>query len=423
MSINIDDLLSDLEKSMSEVAVHQMKAQDRSIASRKDSKASTMSSLEESSTELRFPGSVRQRTSSQSTHPSAKSEASLFMPLPHQGQHMHHQQHFNAPHQIERSYSLSQMHSPLSPTLTHNEYTGSVVSRRSMEEDEVSMLREQLDRARMELEHQEYLNQLLLFQHQQQAAIINNNNNNPSIVAKSNVSITTSNTATPSTTSSNSQNPLTRHPTGWGGRSSKRFSNPISDIIIDEACLNGSSSFTEKENHVPVDIVFTAVNLIQESAQAPTNKGLGANQAIHAIMHVINAQDPVIVRRGMQVLDIVYRFAGPIFWLNLSLNLDFFQHFLETRQHIKVDEQENVEFLCGLFAGWYALDAADEKVLKSLNHMKDPSPRVKEFFEGLVRAGYTFPEGSLKMISADRIAAIKGWSLMRRTFTFTSVKR
>ncbi|KAJ3232314.1 hypothetical protein HDU81_003055 [Chytriomyces hyalinus] len=423
MSINIDDLLSDLEKSMSEVAVHQMKAQDRSVASRKDSQASTMSSLEESSTELRFPGSLRQRTSSQSTHPSAKTEAYLFMPLPHQSQHMPQQQqssHFNSPHQLERSYSLSQIHSPLSPTLTHNEYTGSVVSRRSMEEDEVSILREQLDRARMELEHQEYLNQLLLFQHQQQAAMINNNSSN---VAKSNVSITTSNTATPSTTSSNSSNPLTRHPTGWGGRSSKRFSNPISDIIIDEACLNGISSFSEKENHVPVDIVFTAVNLIQEAAQAPTNKGLGANQAIHAIMHVINAQDPVIVRRGMQVLDIVYRFAGPIFWLNLSLNLDFFQHFLETRQHIKVDEQENVEFLCGLFAGWYALDAADEKVLKALNHMKDPSPRVKEFFEGLVRAGYTFPEGSLKMISADRIAAIKGWSLMRRAFTFTSVKR
>ncbi|KAJ3230551.1 hypothetical protein HDU81_004428 [Chytriomyces hyalinus] len=430
MSINVDELLSELDKSMSEVALQQQQQQqqrtanDRSFAPRMHSMTSRSSSPsgEDSPTDLRFTASVRQRTSS-NTQSSAKFDPH-FQPPPFPNQGFDPSRAMPQPHwthqmpqpQFERYQhgQQQQQPSPLSPSLPFNDYNGSVFSKRSQEEEEVLMLREQLEIAKMELEHQEYLNQLLLFQNHQQSAS-GASNSNASI---SNSAVTTTSSTTPSA--------LSRHPTGWGGRSSKRFSNPISDIIIDEACLMTSSTapMPDKDNnHVPVNTVFAAINLIQEAAQASTNKGLGANQAIHAIMHVINAQDPIIVRRGMQVLDIAYRFAGPIFWLNLSLNLDFFQHFFETRQHTTPEELDNVEFLCGLFAGWYAMDAPDEKVLKSLNNMKDPSGKVKEFFEGLVRAGYSFPEGSLKLISAERIAAIKGWSLMRRGFTFTSVKR
>ncbi|KAJ3266378.1 hypothetical protein HDU77_001449 [Chytriomyces hyalinus] len=425
MSINVDELLSDLDKSMSELALLQRAASataanERPFAPRIHSITSRNSSPsgEESPTDPRFAASVRQRTSSHNTQPSPKFDPHFQPPpFPNQGFDQGRpmpQQHWN--HQFPQSqyerFQNGQQPSPLSPTLPYNDYNGSVFSKRSQDEEEVIMLREQLEIAKMELEHQEYLNQLLLFQNHQQSA---------NTASNSNASITNS---AVTTTSSTTPSALTRHPTGWGGRSSKRFTNPISDIIIDEACLMTTTPIPDKDNnHVPVNTVFAAINLIQEAAQASSNKGLGANQAIHAIMHVINAQDPVLVRRGMQVLDIVYRFAGPIFWLNLSLNLDFFQHFFETRQHTTPEELDNVEFLCGLFAGWYAMDAPDEKVLKSLNNMKDPSGKVKEFFEGLVRAGYSFPEGSLKLISAERIAAIKGWSLMRRGFTFASVKR
>ncbi|KAI8613296.1 hypothetical protein BC830DRAFT_1219886, partial [Chytriomyces sp. MP71] len=214
-------------------------------------------------------------------------------------------------------------------------------------------------------------------------------------------------TVSTSRSSRRSNKPATR----WSGRSSQRFPGKISDAIIDFAC-------DLKHVMVPIDIVMAIVNMVKEFYKEPTNKGAGCAQAIMAIMFVCNLEDPALVRRSMEVLDLMVRHAGAVFTLNFSLNLDFYQHFIETRKHITWEEKMNITYLCGLFASWYTMDFPTEEL--AFFNMQDPTLKVKQFFEGLLRAGYEFPHGSLSSIPAEKMAANSIWSLMRGGYSFTS---
>ncbi|KAI8613297.1 hypothetical protein BC830DRAFT_487655 [Chytriomyces sp. MP71] len=215
--------------------------------------------------------------------------------------------------------------------------------------------------------------------------------------------------------SSSGKNGPTKSPTGWSGRSSQRQAGKIADLIIDELCSLDYET-------APLEATAAVIELVEEHYQQPKNKGAGANQVIMAIMYVCNLEDPAYVRRSLKVLDIMYKNCGPVFWINLSLNLDFYQHFLETRKHTTVQERDNIKYLCGIFAGWYLLEASKEE-LAVVAMTSDPSVKVKQFFEGLVRAGYEFPEGSLSRIPADKMASITTWSMMRGGFSFASVRK
>ncbi|KAJ3135381.1 hypothetical protein HK100_002782 [Physocladia obscura] len=201
---------------------------------------------------------------------------------------------------------------------------------------------------------------------------------------------------------------------GWTGRSSQRHAGKLSDIIIDNAC--------NIDNELDFLTIMSAVAIIKESAAAERNKGKGAADAVNAVLYVINLEDPDFVKRGIDVLDIMYRNAGLIFILNVSLNLDFFVHFLETRKHHTAAEKENLKTLAGVFAGWYLLEPS-KKDLDDASNLSDPTVKVKEFFEGMVRAEYEFPPGSLESIPAEKLEAISAWSIMRKTYTFKMYKK
>ncbi|KAI8613134.1 hypothetical protein BC830DRAFT_1082890 [Chytriomyces sp. MP71] len=302
---------------------------------------------------------------------------------------------------------------------------GSIYS--APDEDDAIMVRRQLERERMEREHKEYLNSLALFQQKQQheiaarqAQVQSNLALFPSVIPQSWPSSaprasTGSDPRNPSNSSSTGRNfsPHLKSPTGWSGKASARQSNEIADAIIDGACDLGYEA-------TPRHILILISSMICEFYNTPS-KGTGANQAVQAICYVINLDDPRYVRRGLEVLDALYRSAGPVFWANVSLNLDFFQHFLETRKHTSMQEHDNIKFLCGVFAGWYIIDA-DRDALAAFNNLADPTVKVKEFFEGLVRASYEFPDGSLAGIPPERMAGITSWTF-KRGISFATYKK
>ncbi|KAJ3295646.1 hypothetical protein HDU79_008671 [Rhizoclosmatium sp. JEL0117] len=196
---------------------------------------------------------------------------------------------------------------------------------------------------------------------------------------------------------------------GWTGKCSVRQPGKICDLILDEAC-------NLEHDPVPYSICYAIANEVKDFYYQKTDKGKGANQAIMSIMYMINLEDPELVHRGMEVLSIMYELCGPIFWQNVYLNLDFFVHFFETRKHLTDAEKENVKFLCGIFANWYVIDVTSEI------NFPDPTIKIKQFFEGLLRAGYEFPPTSLDAIPRDKLASIQT-SWFGGAFSFTKYKK
>ncbi|KAI8613686.1 hypothetical protein BC830DRAFT_1170044 [Chytriomyces sp. MP71] len=250
------------------------------------------------------------------------------------------------------------------------------------------------DDAIMEREHKEYINSLVLFQQKQQQEIAARQAQHWQRPEK------------PQQLFFNGQKFLAtfKKLNGWSGKASARQSNEIADGIIDGACDLGYEA-------APRHILNHILSMVCEFYNTPS-KGTGANQAVQAVCYIINLDDPRYVRRGLEVLDLLYRSAGPVFWANVSLNLDFFQHFLETRKHTSMQEDDNIKLLCAVFAGWYTIDA-DREALAALNILADPTVKVEEFFEGLVRASYEFPDGSLAGIPSERMAGVTSWSFKR----------
>ncbi|KAJ3219878.1 hypothetical protein HDU81_000230 [Chytriomyces hyalinus] len=371
--IDIDQLLSDLDATLSEVSM------DRADAGYRDS------GFEDSpgfSTHLNG-GLPTQRTRSLagSVHTRNNSSLSISPRLP----------------PLTRSNSHSESF------MLHSNLKGG-----GADNFKIMAARDQI-RIRMEKERQEYMANLATFQQNVQS-------NSPTDSQESGLRRNASFSSSSSSSTHVSRN-ATKNPTGWSGRSSQRLPSKISDLLIDKAC-----NLEVQGSHLQ-QVIWNVVGMIKEFYSTPTNKGQGANQAIMATMYVINLEDPNLVKRGLEVLDMLCKFAGPVFWVNLALNLDFFQHFLETRKHTTADEKKNVTIVCGLFAGWVTTLQASADDLAAAGNLKDPLPKIRDFFEGLVRAGYEFPDGSLDNISDEEMAAINSWSVIRRGFTFASVKK
>ncbi|KAI8611199.1 hypothetical protein BC830DRAFT_678840 [Chytriomyces sp. MP71] len=214
-------------------------------------------------------------------------------------------------------------HSVESP-MHHANGQPSVRSNRSAEaEEEVRTLREQLDRAKLELERQAYMNNLLMYQQRIQSDIYSTASTTRAPPAPSSLksvapsdstsvamnrsrfypsgipSFASGATSASDSGSCVSRRSKTKSSTGWSGRSSQRFPGKIADAIIDDACN------IELHSMVPVDAVLRAVSLVKEFYSEKTNKGAGASQAIMAIMYVCNLDDPAYVRRSMEVTNIL----------------------------------------------------------------------------------------------------------------------
>ncbi|KAJ3258323.1 Splicing factor 3B subunit 5 [Chytriomyces hyalinus] len=370
--IDIDQLLSDLDATLSEVSM------DRADAGYRDS---GFEDAPEFSTHHPSGGLLPQRTRSLAGSVHARNNSSL---------------------------SISPRLPPLARSNSHSE-SFVLYSNLKGGADNVKILaaRDQV-RIRMEKERQEYMANLATFQHIQ--------SNSPTDSFESGLRRNASFSSS-SSSSTHASRIAAKNPTGWSGRSSQRIPSKISDLLIDKACnLDVQGSHLQQ-------VIWSLVGMIKEFYSTPTNKGQGANQAIMAAMYVINLEDPNLVKRGLEVLDMLCKFAGPVLWVNLALNLDFFQHFLETRKHTTADEKKNVTLLCGLFAGWVTTLQASAEDLAAAGNLKDPLPKIRDFFEGLVRAGYDFPDGSLDNFSDEEMAAIHSWSVIRRGFTFASVRK
>ncbi|KAJ3237712.1 hypothetical protein HDU81_009095 [Chytriomyces hyalinus] len=373
-AIDVDQLLSDLEETLSEVGLTG------------PAKVHRDSGFEDSHAFSTYPKGLPLRTQSLAGSPtslhSRNNSASSISPR------------FAAPPTpVARTDSNSE-----SSALHSNQDTT----------DHVKMAARDQLRIRMEKERQEYMANLAAFK-----SIHNNPPQKPSELGlQRNASFSSSSSA-----SARAARTAVKNSTGWSGRSSQRSSNKISDLLIDKAC-----SLEVNGLHLQ-QAIWSLAGMIQEFYSTPTNKGQGANQAIMAAMYVINLEDPALVRRGLEVLDSLCKCAGPVLWVNLALNLDFFEHFLETRKHTTPDEKDNLTFLCGLFAKWsYSLRASPEDLV-ALGNLKDPLPKIRDFFEALVRAGYDFPDGALDPVSEEDMAAIHSWSVIRRGFSFATVKK
>ncbi|KAJ3111940.1 hypothetical protein HK100_002500 [Physocladia obscura] len=212
---------------------------------------------------------------------------------------------------------------------------------------------------------------------------------------------------------------------GWTGKSSIRHSNEISDIIIDEIC-----NF-ELYPIFPQHIAVKCIMKVKEYYYQSSGKGDGANMAIMAILYVCDLANPEFTRRGLETLEFFYATAGVLFWASVSLNLNFWVHFLEHRNFLTEAEKaiakpmtpfekDNVRFLCRIFASWYLVDASKQD-LEAAGNIQDPTVFIKNFFEALYRAGYEFPPGSLDHIPADKIKAITAWSFKKPPFTLNKV--
>ncbi|KAJ3111939.1 hypothetical protein HK100_002499, partial [Physocladia obscura] len=119
----------------------------------------------------------------------------------------------------------------------------------------------------------------------------------------------------------------------WTGKSNVRYFNEISDIIIDEIC-----NFDVYPNF-PQHIAVKCVMKVKEYYYQSSGKGDGANMAIMAILHVCDLADPEFTRRGLETLEFFYATAGVLFWASVSLNLNFWVHFLEHRNFLTEAEK------------------------------------------------------------------------------------
>ncbi|KAJ3116414.1 hypothetical protein HK100_001080 [Physocladia obscura] len=342
--------------------------------------------------------------------------------------------------------------------------------RSDQDDEEVRALREQLEIAKQVIERQAYANKVLAFQqrlqaeqveqahlqqlyersrsvpgpHQQKSpqyySVSSHTSSNSSAVGSYSSSAGVVPTLPPNNnvfrpTSAGSKNsdeasiPSTgtspKSVSGWTGKSSIRYSNDISDIIIDEICnLDEYPTF-------PHRTAIKCIAKIKEYYYQSSGRGTGANMAIMAILYVCDLGDPEFTRRGLETLEFFYSTAGILFWASVSVNLNFWVHFLEHGKFLTVAEKadvkpmtqlekDNVKFLCHLFASWYLVDASKDD-MEAVGIVLDPTVFIKNFFEALYRAGYEFPPGSLDHIPADKIKAITAWSLKKPPFTLNKV--
>ncbi|KAJ3003954.1 UNVERIFIED_CONTAM: hypothetical protein HDU68_005416, partial [Siphonaria sp. JEL0065] len=60
--------------------------------------------------------------------------------------------------------------------------------------------------------------------------------------------------------------------------------------------------------------------------------------------------------------------------------------------------------------------------LEDAGNMADPTVRIKQFFEALVRADYEFPSGALDALPRDKLSSIHS-SWFKGAFSFAKYKK
>ncbi|KAJ3111941.1 hypothetical protein HK100_002501 [Physocladia obscura] len=348
----------------------------------------------------------------------------------------------------------------------HVEYNEGI--KKIPDDEEVRALKEQLEMAQQAIQKQAHENKILIFQQRLQLeqtepvqlqqlferstsvprpylqktpshySVVSDLSNSSAVISTLSAAVNGSNipssnalhaTSIASKTSEKASNMSSRTTlksvSGWTGKSNVRYPNEISDIIIDEIC-----NF-EEYPIFPQHIAVKCIMKVKEYYYQSSGKGDGANMAIMAILYVCDLADPEFTRRGLETLEFFYATAGVLFWASVSLNLNFWVHFLEHRMFLTEAEKaiakpmtpfekDNVKFLCRIFASWYLVDASKQE-LEAAGNIQDPTVFIKNFFEALYRAGYEFPPESINHIPVDKIKAITAWSFKKPPFTLNKV--
>ncbi|KAI8834613.1 hypothetical protein BJ741DRAFT_609529 [Chytriomyces cf. hyalinus JEL632] len=133
----------------------------------------------------------------------------------------------------------------------------------------------------------------------------------------------------------------------------------------------------------------------------------GCTEAIQAISDGLDSSDFARTRSTLAVLDTLYKNCGSPFAVALTQDLDGFKNFIESPN----TNAENKQQLLGMIAEWVVLDL-DKSVHKHL----DLTPKLRQFFEALVRAGYEFPlehteqlpPGTIERLRTENNAAWRG---------------
>ncbi|KAJ3241357.1 hypothetical protein HDU81_000921 [Chytriomyces hyalinus] len=126
----------------------------------------------------------------------------------------------------------------------------------------------------------------------------------------------------------------------------------------------------------------------------------GCNEAIQAISDGMVSTDYARTRNTLAVLDTLYKNCGSPFAVALTQDLDGFKNFIENPD----TNAENKQQLLGMIAEWVVLDLDKTGVypsphscvkpllrLDTVHKHLDLTPKLRQFFEALVRAGYEFP--------------------------------
>ncbi|KAJ3195118.1 hypothetical protein HDU83_005032 [Entophlyctis luteolus] len=278
-----------------------------------------------------------------------------------------------------------------------------------LDEDEVRVLQRNLETAKMEIERLRYINEKQAAQSVINVPTQSTSTKNPSVASSDSASYNA-----PSFPASSRTGPTApKSAYAWTGQASIRSYGKISNAVIDEACNMDIED-------VPVDVVKRIAKSIEDLPLQARMKE--AYDAVNATLYVCNFEDPEVVRRGLQVLDLLYKNSGVILWAQVTLSLRFFVHFIEKRPHILPAEKENLKFLCGMFAGWYMMTPTKEDLLAA-ELASDPTFLTKQFFEALVVAHYEFPRDAFDKIPPDTMYAVWNSLLRKRTFKFKSVKQ
>ncbi|KAI8621230.1 hypothetical protein BC830DRAFT_294374 [Chytriomyces sp. MP71] len=144
----------------------------------------------------------------------------------------------------------------------------------------------------------------------------------------------------------------------------------------------------------------------------------GCNEAIKAINRGLASKVYATTRNALAILDTLYRNCGRPFAVALAEDFTSFKQFVEDQvggfltsrtSSILIQSStqntlpENKEHFLKILAEWVALDL-ESAVHKHL----DLTPRLRHFFEALVRAGYEFPEDAVSQLPPGTVERLKG---------------
>ncbi|KAJ3296115.1 hypothetical protein HDU79_007541 [Rhizoclosmatium sp. JEL0117] len=171
------------------------------------------------------------------------------------------------------------------------------------------------------------------------------------------------------------------------------------------------------ENPHTILTIYEIVTVIK-ACYATTSPREGCDSAITTINSILVSDDHVVVERTLFLLDTLYRQCGKPFSICFADYLSFYRALIESPD---LSERNRQQFL-NMIGDWVSSDF-DNTLSKHL----DMTPKLRQFFEALLRAGYDFPEESLSKLPPGTVERLRNesnqwWKGVLNGFHFKSVK-